>query len=439
ARDHLVVTCTSRDIRTNEEVPRAAMLEELVAVVATTAGVDPAAVVVDHPRQGFDPRNFRPGDPFSFDPLGASGARSVLRRGTEPGGGAIRPLVAAPLPPAPDGGVVLLDDLIGFFAHPVRAFFGQRLDVTLPKETEAGDDQLPTGLDGLQLSGLGAELLVVGRRLDDLAGLTPDRHGRYAREIEDLFRLHEASGILPPGPVGRGLLGELAADVTRLLEWGDRLGVRRIEEVVHPVDVLLDDGTRLLGQVGGCVATGDHPGPVRLRYARHRPNHELRATIALLAAAAAEPASASAFVLVTRGDSGSKPPVVKRGIVAAGTDDDRRRVARGALTDLVAQRRDGLRAPLPLFDRTSKAVIDGRSTPDRQWGDPDDAGPAFAKEALDAHHRMAFGTVTYPDLVAADLAGHRLEHEARRLWLGLQAAVPTEDLAGSGSTRRKRG
>ncbi|NLV55927.1 MAG: exodeoxyribonuclease V subunit gamma, partial [Acidimicrobiales bacterium] len=42
ARDHLVVTCTSRDIRTNEEVPRAAMLEELVAVVATTAGVDPA-------------------------------------------------------------------------------------------------------------------------------------------------------------------------------------------------------------------------------------------------------------------------------------------------------------------------------------------------------------------------------------------------------------
>ena len=81
ARDHLVITCSSRNIRTNEEVPRAVVLDELLDLVAITLVADPPppgsegdpreVVVRAHPRQAFDLANFDtsgPAVPFSFDP-----------------------------------------------------------------------------------------------------------------------------------------------------------------------------------------------------------------------------------------------------------------------------------------------------------------------------------------------------------------------------------
>ena len=83
ATDHLVVTYCGRDERTNAVLPPAVPLGELLDVVDATArtATGPARrqVLVEHPLQTFDDRNFDagalvPGRPWSFDPVALDGA-----------------------------------------------------------------------------------------------------------------------------------------------------------------------------------------------------------------------------------------------------------------------------------------------------------------------------------------------------------------------------
>src|SRR5690606_6968686 len=97
ARDHLVITCSSRNVRTNEDVPRAVVLDELLDLVAATLVDDPPPpgsvddprelVVRTHPRQAFDLANFDTtaiDGPFSFDPAAREGAQRLAERLAEP-------------------------------------------------------------------------------------------------------------------------------------------------------------------------------------------------------------------------------------------------------------------------------------------------------------------------------------------------------------------
>ncbi len=153
ARDTLVVTFNSTDVRTNTKVPEAVVLDELVEVLATTLGVttdqlrashSSAQVVHHHPRQAFDPANFGGGphrDPVGFDPVALEGARALHQPRHERSGDTT--LLAAPLPVRPAATTIELADLRDFYRHPVRSFFRTRLDVVAPRIDEAPDDELP--------------------------------------------------------------------------------------------------------------------------------------------------------------------------------------------------------------------------------------------------------------------------------------------------------
>src|SRR5262249_37291033 len=90
ATDHLVITYTGRDERTTLKRPPAVPLGELLDVIDRTARLGgPGAVrdrvVIHHPLQPFDERNFMPGAlvaerPWSFDATNLAGAE-VLRDG----------------------------------------------------------------------------------------------------------------------------------------------------------------------------------------------------------------------------------------------------------------------------------------------------------------------------------------------------------------------
>src|SRR5207237_724595 len=135
AGDTLIITYTGQDVRTNEVLPPAVPVNELLDVIDGTVATEdgpPARhrVVQHHPLQPADPRCFQAHElghrqPWSFDPGMLAAARAAA--GTRVQAGRFLP---APLAPVTDD-IVTVDDLVGFVQHPVRAFLRQRLELSL--------------------------------------------------------------------------------------------------------------------------------------------------------------------------------------------------------------------------------------------------------------------------------------------------------------------
>ena len=142
ARQHLVVIRSGRSVVTNQPVPAAVVVAELLGVVTDT--IDPAVrqsavsrLTITHPRQSFDERNF-----------GTVGSPSVERRPRRavelrlpwPVPGPPRawssaqapPFLAAPLADTTPA-VIALADLREFLVNPPRWFLRSVLEVSLPE------------------------------------------------------------------------------------------------------------------------------------------------------------------------------------------------------------------------------------------------------------------------------------------------------------------
>ena len=116
-------------------------------------------VLVRHPLQPFDARNFVDGDlgapgPFSFDAASYDGARAL--RGPRQ---AATAFLDRPLPPVADGDVVELDDLVRFLEAPVKTFLRQRLGLSTFSEDDDPAEAVPIELDHLERYHVGDRLL----------------------------------------------------------------------------------------------------------------------------------------------------------------------------------------------------------------------------------------------------------------------------------------
>jgi exodeoxyribonuclease V gamma subunit len=370
ARERLVVLYTGADPRTNAVRPPAVPLGELLDALdalAVTGDGRPArqAVVVRHPLQPFDRRNFVAGQlgvprPFSFDRVAADGARRAGRDRETPGD-----FLTGPLPPAPGGSDVELADLTAFLEHPCRAFLRQRLRVALPAEDGDRPDGIPVELDSLACWQVGQRLL----------------EGRLAGA--DLGTCQQAEwrrGTLPPGALGQQLLRALSEDVEPLVAASEpfRLGHGRAVDAV--VDLA---GRRLSGTVAGVHGRT----VVRINYSRLAAKHRVRAWVELLALTATRPGEPWQAVSVGRRGPG-KVLVSHLGPVQEGS-------ARRTLAELLALFDRGRRAPLPFAAKTSARYAQARAAgeaADRaaaaaatEW-----AGGTFGERA-DTAHRMVWG------------------------------------------------
>ena len=205
ATEHLVVVYSGADERSGVRRPPAVPIGELLdAVDATvrTADGTPARerLVVRHPLQPFDGRNFAadgPG-PFSFDRVSLHGARSAA--------GPRAPRVLFPASPLADpapgpgetAGEVELDQLIAFVEHPVRAFLRQRVRVAPASEEEEPADSLPVELDDLAKWRIGDRLLDGppgrGRRRSQRAGRVAPRRAAAGRDRDAGARRRRGPG-----------------------------------------------------------------------------------------------------------------------------------------------------------------------------------------------------------------------------------------------------
>jgi exodeoxyribonuclease V gamma subunit len=384
AKQHLIITYAGRDPRQNRELPPAVPVAELLEAIDRTAShPDPTRsarelVLVEHPLQAFDPRNYTAGalgvpGPWRFDALGLEGARSLISQRKAKKG-----FLEARLG-APAAATVQLRSLVQFLEAPARAFLRERLGLYASSDNDQLSDRLPLQLEPLEAWALGDRLLsslLVGKR-------------EYEAVAAELAR-----GLLPPGPLGDNALACALAEVYALLAKTSCFPAFGLPASSLEVNVRLPDGRYLIGTVpdvhGKIIAV--------CTYSRLKAKQRLQAWAHLLALSAAHAELSPSAVTVAR-STGSKPGAPRAAVQQLGPLGSTEAEVRGAalenLCALVDLYDRGMREPLPLYCETSEAWASAQRAGDDATRQARKAwGPNFDRrfdEALKAEHLTVLG------------------------------------------------
>jgi exodeoxyribonuclease V gamma subunit len=411
AQEALIITYSGNDERTNAPLPPAVPVGELLDAIDATARVpeNSAAdrvrelLVIRHPLQPFDPRNFVTdgSDParaadgaWSFDTAALAGAHAFIAPRHPP-----PVFLPEPLPPAPGDNLVTLDELVSFVQRPVRAFLRQRLGIAAQRDEDEIDDALPIELDGLARWGVGQRLLDALR-----TGVAP----------REAYRAEIARGTLPPGAIGAPVIQSILPTAKGLADIAAAYGAGHAPRS-EQTNIVLPDGTRLTGTVGGIH------GHLLLQvsYSRLGPRQRLAAWVRLLALSAAHPEVP--FEAITIGRGGRQDPIQARRIPQlGGTAELRRATALAELQRLTELRALGLRAPLPLPCATAHAYAEATlqtgedpvATAMKRWRSGWYNDRFIEGEEDEPEHRLALGS---------ELDLERLGELATAIWQPLMA------------------
>ncbi len=416
AREHLLITYSGRDERSNQPRPPAVPVGELLDLVdhtvRTATGERPrASLIVQHPLLPFDRRNFEPGvlipsTSWSFDQLQLHGARAALDPDVDP-----EPFLSSPLDEVASPSIGL-DQLERFLGHPVRAFLRERLNVSFRDRTRDLEDAIPIEIGSLDEWQIGDRILQA-----ELEGADP----------EACLKAEGVRGELPPGALAGPVLDRMEPAVEALVKAG-----RRAEEPVSlDVNVTLPDGTRVLGTVAG--VQGDVVQTVT--YSKLSARLRLISWLRLLALTAARPERAfEAVTIGRRRDNVPRQKVISSAHLAplGGDAETRRTEALRHLEVIVDLYRRGMREPLPLYSKTSAAwagaVAAGRDPVEAAKGSWD--GREFDEYVAREHVLVLGGVMPFADMVSAsgapradeegagweDGESSRFGRYARRLW-----------------------
>jgi exodeoxyribonuclease V gamma subunit len=393
AGDHLVITYAGRDPLTNVEYPPAVPVAELEETVAAMIGDDAAAKIrTDHPLQPFSPKVFTSGrlgvsGPWGFDPIQYAGAVALSERGPDDG-------VAGDL--VLDGVTIetpTLHRLISYLRRPSKTFLRSRLGMSIPDMGDLPDDELPTGLNGL-------EQWSVADRL-----ITGIRHGYDAERLIDHER---AADTVPAGELATGSLNE-ALDLAQRIQTvaGDRGCVPGA--AIPVTGTVIVDGEAITGSVLA------HPkaalicdvGP-----SRGKPGRRIALYTQVVFLTALDPERAWHGIMIGKGE---KETVLIVTIGPLGDSADERSFeAERRLAELVALYREGMADPLPIFTETSfvweTADPKKRTSETAKKWEPDWKGEGGERE--EPAHRMLFDELA----TVSDLTDSEFPHYADRLW-----------------------
>ncbi len=392
AGERLVVTCTGADEHTGAPRPPAVPLGEILDALDRTAAAPVRDhVLVRHPLQPHDARNFDPAgglEPgrrraFSFDASARAGAQAAAEAAP---GATAEPFLTAPLPPRREQEVSLAE-LKQFFDHPARVFLRSRLGVSTPLPADEVSDAIPVDLDALELWGVGDRLL-----REVVAGADPVA----------VMTAEQLRGTLPPGGLGTRALETVAEESQRL--YARTTDLRSPPARSVDVEVDLGGGRRLTGTVTGVHGTR----VVSLGYSRLKARQRLRSWIDLLALAASDDEQSWTAHAVGKDRAGP--------LRALAGPLDHRAVA--WLRDLVELRDLGLTTPLPVPIQTGYAWAEAQARQRRG----DDRTPAEqAARAWVTDRNNAWG-ITGED---AEPAHVRIHGENAPLEVLVRAGLPT--------------
>jgi exodeoxyribonuclease V gamma subunit len=332
ATDHLILTYSGRDERTNRPRPPCTPLAELLDALDSSFEVPGRTaarehVVVEHPLQPFDRRNFLPSGlgghaPWSFDATQLAGARAASGQGPP------RPWLEGPLSDLGDEALDV-DRLVLFAQHPVRQFLRTRLNLYLSDRADGVADSIPVEPDPLTNWAAGDRLLEAC-----LAGLDLSA----ARDAE------LARGALPPGALGETSISSICDEVQELLSLLAALGLDGSPAESVEVRVDLPGGPSVTGTVGG-LRSGRL---VSCTYSRLGPRQRLASWVRHLVLCAQGTTLAGATVTLGRGEPRQRAGCAF--LAPLPSEEAAQRLAR--VVDLY---RRGMRWPLPMSCEASAA------------------------------------------------------------------------------------
>jgi exodeoxyribonuclease V gamma subunit len=419
ARDHLVVTYSGRDERSNLPRPPAVPVGELLDVidhtVRTPKGGSRNAIVIAHPLQPFDARNFEPAalvpdTPWSFDALHLAGARAALSPRPE-----LPPFLEDDLSPY-ETSPVGIDLLERFLRHPVRSFLRERLHISLRSNARDFEDAIPIVLNALEEWQVAERVLLA--RLDGA-----DQESCRAAET--------ARGVLPPGELAEPVFDKISAPLDDLVAAGQST----LAPTSLDVHVDLPEAGNLVGTVAGVRGDVVHA----VTYSKLGPAMRLIAWLRLLALTATWPDRPFEALTIGRcRDSRSSCTISTARIGPLGPDAaSRKAMADAELRTLLDLFHRGMREPLPLYCKTSAAWAAARAT----GAEPADAAArawesnySFEQEDRDPEHMVVLGEqLSFDDMVScagspredevggrgSPLEASRFGLYAGRLWDGL--------------------
>ena len=357
ARDHLLVFFTGRDVRTNEDLPPAVPVGELIDVMEASFlpphGWDSVRrwLLVEHPLQAFSPRALSVGglasspdqqggqahrlaaSVWSFDRRLERSARSLLK-----GKQLERPFWPAghrlPSEVVDEAGagntVVPLDDFVGFFRQPVAWLVERELGLWLRERDATVPDREAVELDELERYLLRYDLIEAALRADRSAA-------------ERIWSRRSARGDLPPGTLGRLAFDDAWEPVQMAASLLDG-----VLDGAQPRRVEVDLGPH--GQLVGTVPGVGAEGLAELVLGGWEGRKVLASWLRAVAlTASGSPVSA---VVAWTGDARRKPGSMQLRPFQGDTE-----AARDHLRWLAGVRAEGLCAPVMLFERSSFAFV----------------------------------------------------------------------------------
>ncbi|MEO8936964.1 MAG: exodeoxyribonuclease V subunit gamma [Burkholderiaceae bacterium] len=392
ARRALYVSWCGRSARDNSEQPPSVLVSQLRDYLAVGwHGPDGRDVLADrttvHPLQPFSRRYFEGG-----------ALRTYAREWRAAHAGTADAVVVAPARGRFEPGDVPLTmaQLVRFLRNPVREFFRARLDIRVPEDDEAFDEDEAFGINGLTLYGLCTELLA------DPASLIRD--GIDAGIENRLARLR-GSGRLPMFALGSRVVDELAATIRPMLAQWQVFDARYPLAAERTVLRVAFDGLAIDDWLDGLRSDGERC--IRLDMTASRLLDADGKTVRT------ERLVGAWVRMLVENVCGQRTNAVLIGPDATlELDPDDPETARTAFDELIQAWRDGMGTPLPFALRTSLAFAgeSGRSHAiyDGDLAIPDGEGREFCLQR------------TYPDYEAL-IADGGFEHYAAHLFAPMHA------------------
>ncbi|PLY16795.1 MAG: exodeoxyribonuclease V subunit gamma [Sedimenticola sp.] len=231
-RQTLYISYTGLDVRDNSSIPPSVLVSELIDYVKQLVTEDNESnilefIITQHPLQPFNPRYFHQGERlFSHSTMMADAARVLAADESQPATFFDeRPLAE----PDASWRQIELRQLLEFYANPTRFLLRQRLGINLQAGEGLLEGRDPFSFGYFESGDLQQQM--VERMLAD-------------GDVEALYPLQRAAGILPHGQYGEELFRDLeegARDLAR--------GLQQLEhQPIEPIEVDLQLGEfRLMG------------------------------------------------------------------------------------------------------------------------------------------------------------------------------------------------
>jgi exodeoxyribonuclease V gamma subunit len=344
AREYLYVSYTGMSMDDNKELPPSVLVSDLRDYLTNRFHCNKEDILTKHPLQAFSYSNYLKGripKIFSYSKNNYEAAAELLRSGDRKSVHVLWPCDLK-IPLMEESKLLRLETLIKFFKAPAENFLKGRLNLRLEGEDDAQlDEKELLKLNHLEIYCMNQDIMAARISKDKNRALSDfEVGGNFHRDMK-------AKGLLPAEPFASGMYKDIFAGSMIFAEsFKDLTSGYDPQEPVQ-LDIPLDGGIRLTGNLCNLYARNDETRQVLHFLVNDSPKYHITAWLSHLAANA-NGINAETIMLI-KDDKGISRYIFHK------LDKS---IALQELNTLTALFKEGLAYPLPFFPKSSGTFVD---------------------------------------------------------------------------------